>query len=228
MWEHFFGIGLVDPVDDFTGENLPSHPELLAELARQFIAHDYDLKYLIRVLTATKAYQLTSAVSHNTQQNPRLFARMAVKALTPEQLFDSLAQATGYYELNRAQVFDPFAANSVRSEFLEAFANSTDSRTEQQTTILQALALMNGQFIADATSLEKSTTLAAVADFPLMTTPERVEALYLATLVRPPRPAELERMVQYVEAGGPAKDSKRALGDLLWALLNSSEFLLNH
>jgi hypothetical protein len=93
------------------------------------------------------------------------------------------------------------------------------------------LALMNGKLVADMTSLDlnKSEMLAAVLDFPLFDTPEkRIEALFLSTLGRKPRPAELSRMVRYVTGGGPRKDSGAALADVFWALLNSSEFILNH
>jgi hypothetical protein len=92
---------------------------------------------------------------------------------------------------------------------------------------LQALSMMNGQFITDATGLEKSATLTAVADFPLMSTAERVEAVYLAAFSRKPRQDELDRFVNYVDSGGAAKDPKKALSDVFWALLNSSEFLFN-
>ena len=87
---------------------------------------------------------------------------------------------------------------------------------------------MNGQFTASATSLDQSSTLTAVAEFPLMKTPDRIEALYLSALTRKPRPDELERLVKYVESGGPSKNQKQALADVFWALLNSSEFLFNH
>src|SRR5262249_27583586 len=98
VWGHFFGIGLADPVDDEpTEENPISHPELLTELTRQFVAHKFDVKYLIRAITSSQAYQRTSAVTDPAQsEQPRLFARMALRGMTPEQLFDSLAQATGY------------------------------------------------------------------------------------------------------------------------------------
>jgi hypothetical protein len=227
LWGHFFGVGIVHPVDDFTTENPPSHPELLDELASQFAAHGYDLKFVIRAITASKTYQLGSEETHKSQEDPRLFARMALKGLSPEQLFDSIAQATGYYEpfANR----NPFAmmTNSPREDFVQMFDNSHDSVTEQQTTILQALSMMNGQFVSDATGLEKSATLTAVVDFPLMSTAERVEALYLAAFSRKPRADESSRMVKYVDSGGAASDPKKALSDVFWALLNSSEFLFN-
>jgi hypothetical protein len=96
-----------------------------------------------------------------------------------------------------------------------------------QTSLLQALALMNGRFVADSTSPERGEVLAAVADAPFMTTAERLEALYLAALTRKPRPEELAALSAYVESGGPHQDPKRALADVYWALLNSGEFLLS-
>ena len=88
LWAHFFGAGIIDPVDDEpTDDNPASHPELLTELTAQFVANKHDVKYLIRAITASRAYQRSSATSHVSQNEPRLFARMAVKGLTPEQLF---------------------------------------------------------------------------------------------------------------------------------------------
>ncbi len=231
VWAHFFGIGLVDPVDDEPGDdNPPSHPRLLDELSRQFISSKYDVKYLIRAITASAAYQRTSVVSDASQQDARLFARMAVKGLTPEQLFDSLAQTTGYMETAapaQGRIAVIGGINSPRAEFLNRFA-SQERKTETQTSILQALALMNGKFVGDATSLERSMTLAAVADAPFMNTAQRVETLFLAALTRLPTAEEAARFAAYVDGGGAAGDSKKALADVFWTLLNSSEFILNH
>jgi hypothetical protein len=230
MWEHFFGIGFVDPVDDFRDENPASHPELLDEMARAFVANKFDIKFLIRAITASKAYQRTSARTDKSQDDLRLFARMPLKGLTPEQIFDSLATATGYRDnqpfVNRG--FVPFGANNPRGEILTKFANPVDRRTEHQTSILQALALMNGRFIADATSLERSETLAAVIDSPFMDNRQRLDTLFMAALARPMRAREASRLTAYVTNGGPTKDSKKALADVFWVLLNSSEFILNH
>src|SRR5207248_9117983 len=99
MWAYFFGIGLVDPVDEMVGaEHTASHPELLAELAREFAAHKFDLKYLIRAITASKAYQLTSAAPEKFPDQPQLFVRRAVRGMSAEQFFESVATATGYQE----------------------------------------------------------------------------------------------------------------------------------
>ncbi len=154
MWGHFFGIGIIDPVDDFGEANPPSHPQLLDELGRAMVEHKFDLQFLIRAITASRTYQRTSRMTDASQEDPRLFARMSLKGLTSEQIFDSLALATGYRDAqaNTPGGFDRF--NGVRAEFLAKFANSSDKRTEHQTSILQALSLMNGTFIANATSLE--------------------------------------------------------------------------
>ena len=228
LWGHFFGTGIVDPIDDFGETNKPSHPELLDELSDDFAAHDFDLKYLIQAITASQTYQRSSRKTHPSQSEPQHFARMAVQGLTGEQLFDSIAVAVGHLESFQQQ--QPFQLNQTgpRAEFLELFAPDNNPSTERQTSILQALALMNGQFTATATSLDQSSTLTAVAEFPLMKTPDRIDALYLASLSRKPSSAERDRLTQYVESGGPSKNSKQALTDVFWALLNSSEFLFNH
>jgi hypothetical protein len=228
VWSHLFGIGLVEPVDDLSDDNPASHPELLDELARQFVAHRYDLKFLIEAMTASKAYQLSSVSNHITQLDPRVFGRMAIKGMAPEQLFDSLVVATGYQVTgNMGQQFNVFGQNSPRADFLAKFA-SQDKRTEAQTSILQALALMNGKFIADATSLKNSRTLVAVVESPFLDTPGKIETLFLAAVNRKPRAAEMARFTKYVTSGGIRKDSNAALTDVFWALLNSSEFILNH
>jgi hypothetical protein len=228
IWAQMFGIGLVDPPDDFGPNNPPSHPELLDELAKAFVAHKYDFKFLIRAITLSQTYQRTSRRTHESQDDPRAFARLPVRALSPEQIFDSLAQATGYL-----QPFDPeqplnFNNDQSRQEFLETFANDSQSTAERQSTILQALTLMNGTFIASATDVEASQTLTAVVEAPFLDVPEKIEALFLATLSRPPRPDELSRFREYVESGGPEQDAGKSLGDVFWALLNSSEFAVNH
>jgi hypothetical protein len=225
LWAHLFGVGLVDPVDDMD-DKTPSHPELLDELARQFTQRGYDIKFVISAVTASRAYQLSSA-SDTTPSEPQLFARMSVKGLTGEQLYDSLTAATGLNARDRpVNLF--LGQLTPRGQFLQKFARKGERPTEPSTSILQALALMNGQVIADATNVDKGALLGAVADAPFLDTAGRVEAVYLATLTRRPSPEESARLVEYVARGGPAGDPKQALADVFWALLNSPEFLLNH
>jgi hypothetical protein len=227
LWTYFFGTGLTNPADGQGHETPAAHQELLDELARQFAAHGYDLKFLIRAITASRTYQRTSAVSHASQEDPRLFARMPLRGLSPEQLFDSLAEATEYSGGPSANPQGFFAATqSARRQFLARFPDQ-DRKTDYQTSILQALYLMNNEFVADRTSLDKNRTLATLAE-QRTSTARKVESLYLVVLSRKPRPEESERFVKYVEKGGPGGDSKQALADVFWVLLNSPEFILNH
>jgi hypothetical protein len=239
LWAYLFGNGLVEPIDDMVGsDTVNSHPALLNELAQQFIEHKFDLKYLLKSITLSQAYQRSSIRTHPSQEDPRQFARMPLRGLSPEQLFDSIAEATRYNDGSPAnQQFFP-GNNSARAQFLALFSNQADKSTDHTTSILQALALMNGQVTATATHLQNSGTLAAIVDAPFMDTPERIETLYLAALSRRPSPKELSKLIAYVDGGGtdadkpatPGDDQRyaRALADVFWALLNSGEFVLNH
>jgi len=230
MWAHFFGLGILDPVDEPGENNQPSHPALMEELGRAFAAAKFDNRTLMRGIIRSRAYQLTSKLSHPTQTNPRSFARMNLKGLTPAQLFDTLVAATGYREnpqfKNAQFAFFP-QANNPRSLFLNRFA-STDKPTEASTTILQALMLMNGDFVDSQTASERAEILAAIFEIPGWDTKKRVETVFLTALARMPSPEELEKFASYVDRAG-ADDKKRlALGDVFWVLLNSPEFLFNH
>jgi hypothetical protein len=230
MWAHFFGIGIQDPVDEPGENNQPSHPELLAELGKAFAENGFDNRLLIRAITRSRAYNLTSKMTHPGQADPRRFARMGVKGLSPAQLFDSLVAATGFREpafMRNQQNFGFVQPGIPRSQFLTRFA-STERATETNTTILQALMLMNGQFIGDQTDLAKSEILAAVADMPGWDTRKRVTNLFLTAFARTPTPEELEKFASYVDRGGATGDKKKALADVFWVLLNSPEFLFNH
>jgi hypothetical protein len=230
MWARFFGIGLIDPIDEPGDNNPPSHPELLDDLARAFAEGGFDNRLLVRAITRSQAYQLTSKMSHPTQANPRRFAKMNMKALTGVQIYDSFLAATGAKErdprTDNPDFFD-FGNNLPRSQFQTAFPTG-NKPTEAQTSILQALMLMNGKLVADQTSVSQSEVLAAVLDAPFMDTGKRVDTLFLASLTRMPSEEEREKYSSYVDRGGPSGDKKKALADVFWVLLNSTEFLFNH
>lgn len=228
IWSYHFGIGLVEPMDDFSVHNPPSHPELLDELAAAFIASDYNFKYMIRAMTGSQTYQLSSQQTHPSQSRQSLFARMPVRGMTAEQIFDSLAVATGY-----RQPFDPeqplnFNNDQARQEFITMFGNITESAPDRASTVLQALTMMNGDFVGDATDLADSRTLAAIVDAPFLDRSQKLDALYLTTLNRFPTEQEQERMLGYLETHRGSAEQPAALSDIFWVLLNSSEFLLNH
>jgi hypothetical protein len=225
-WAHFFGLGIIDPVDESFDKNPPTHPELLNALTAALIESNYDLRVLMRGITMSKAYQLSSKLTHPTQTNPRQFARMNVKGMTGGMVFDSLTAATGYRVTPDDTNFRPFD-QGLRGTFLARFTQ-IGKRTETPTSILQALMLMNGQFVTDMTSMEKGDVLAAIADASFLDTPGKVETLFLAALTRKPTPEEIERFGSYVDRGGPSSDPKKALADVFWVLLNSTEFLFNH
>ncbi|MBI1311187.1 DUF1553 domain-containing protein [bacterium] len=225
LWGMFFGRGFVDPVDDFSANNPPSHPKVLDLLAREFIASGYDLKFLIRVITSTRAYQLSSRQTSPGQLPPEMFARASVRGLTPRQVFNSLSAAMGTFE--PFTVPGQFNDQPAEQEFLDLFSNDADSPLERPTTILQALSLMNGDLIGQGTDLEQSRTLRAIIDYPLMTRDQKIETLYLAALVRRPTESEAQRLAAYADSL-PAEEESRALADIYWTLLNSSEFLFNH
>lgn len=190
---------------------------------REFVAHKYDLKFLVRAITRSRPYQLASRRTHASQQEPRHFSRMLIKGLTSDQLFDSLVWATGNAEsqVNRRGNFSP---NGQRERFRELFGQQVASPGEVQTSILQALLMLNGDFVDQASSPQQSMTLSAIIDAPFFNNEERLETLFLAALARPPRPDEAAVFLKYFEGQGPDHDSKQALGDVYWALLNSSEF----
>jgi hypothetical protein len=221
LWSHFFGVGLVEPPDEISEENLPSHPELLDDLARAFVTQGYDVRFLIRAITASKAYQLASRVTEPGQDNLRLYTRMPVRALTAEQLFESLMQISGKAPRGLQGDF------ALQTEFLARFSNQ-ERPPDAAASILQALNLMNGKLMADVTNPETNRALRTLTAAGERTTSQRIEELYLMVLTRLPRPEETARLVKYVEEGGPRRDSKKALGDILWVLLNSHEFCLNH
>jgi hypothetical protein len=235
-WAYFLGHGLIEPVDEMIGtSSTASHPEILTLLADEFAENQFDLKFLVRAITLTDAYQRTSAGTDKTQGEPTLFARMPLRGMTPEQLFDSLVMATGYRDADdgRENLLQALTGKpSARAQILAKFANQTERATMAQTSIIQALTLMNGKLIADATSVQRSETLAALVDAPFLTTSARIEALYLATLSRRPTPREIERTTRFVEEATRDARSDTAYGnamaDVFWALLNSSEFSLNH
>ncbi len=222
LWALLFGRGIVNPVDDLGDHNAPSHPQVLDELTAYFIATGFDVRTLLRTLAATKAYQLSSESAADAPDRPELFARMAIKTLTAEQLYDCLLEA-----MRKREGANQFAGQAVgfrgfdqnRQAFLAKFGVSSQATAEYEAGIPQALTLMNGRLVREATDLAQSDILVAM-DAPFFADEaERVETLFLSTLSRMPTDQERGKFVTYVERRAAENQRRRALGDVLWALL---------
>lgn len=219
MWNQFFGRGLVHPADDMHEGNPPSHPELLEALTEQFKAHDFDLRYLVRAICLSDTYQRSSKPRTENLQDDKLFSRMLIKVLTPEQLFDSLVVATG----NPGDRRQGKPVKNPRAEFVSFFRSESSDATDYTRGIPQALRLMNsGQFLNPR---NEESFLKQIVE-PGMSPADTVDRLYLRALSRRPTAGERDRMLKYVEQRGI--DRRQLYAEAFWALLNSSEFSLNH
>lgn len=219
-WAHFFGRGLVDPLDALANHTATANGELLDALARQFAAQRFDARLLMRAIANSHTYQLSSRQSAASQRDSSAFARMAVRGLSGEQALASLAIATG---LGSATA--PAGGPAADLAGTVGGSATPDRSADAETTILAALALMNGRYVADATSVAGSHLLTAVTDGPFLEENARVETLFLATVSRFPTADEARQVRAFVDR---QPDRCSGLADVLWALLNSSEFMTNH
>jgi hypothetical protein len=230
VWGHLFGKGVVDPVDDFGTQHAPKSPELLDLLAGHFAHSGYSLRELFRAAALSRAYRLSSGAATADERRLEWFAQMPVRTLTAEQVYDCITVAA---LLETAPGTDPYSlnvdrfGNAARDEFVRQFRTPAGRSTEYLGGIPQALTLMNGSLIDGATGLSSSGLLKSL-EAPFFTNQQRVEVLYLATLSRRPRPSERELLSAYVPDDATGAELREGLADLLWALLNTAEFTLNH
>ena len=230
VWAQLFGRGLVQPVDDMRPDNAPIAPQVLDTLSRDFAASGFDLRRLIRALVLTKTYQLSSRSQDNDPSRTLHFAQMNIKSFTAEQLYDCIAVAT---QKSKVVGATPNASGLARfgdmsrQAFVDQFRAPTNDVTDYHAGIPQALTLMHGGIIQNATDLSTSGLLNSLAA-PFFTDEQRLETLFLSTLSREPEAAERDLMLKSIAAAKSDTDRQRALGDVLWALLNSAEFTFNH
>lgn len=173
MWGHFFGYGFTKPIDDMGPHNMPSHPELLAYLTKEFQDAGYDLKRLIRWIAGSEAYQLSSRTHDNNKSDDPaagevpLFSHMYLKQFRAEQLYDSLLIATTADKAGRNSEQAEAQRRQWAQQFVQTFG--TDENDEQTTfngTIPQALVLMNGQLVQNALSGAEGGFLRRVLEAP--------------------------------------------------------------
>jgi Protein of unknown function (DUF1549)/Protein of unknown function (DUF1553) len=222
VWAQFFGRGLVNPVDNLSADNSPSHPELFEALTQQFIRSGFDLKYLVRAICNSQAYQRSSTPTGKATGGDALYASMTIKPMTPQQLYDSLATFLGTSDRPKQPGGKAKGSGAApRAAFVDFFrpAEGADPN-EYPAGIPQVLRLMNSESTARTSAFVTQTLKSGQP-------PARnLEALFLATLSRRPTAAETRRMGEYLQANDSSP--VKAYGDIFWALLNSSEFRLNH
>lgn len=233
LWAHYFGRGLIEPIDDIRDTNPATNQPLIDALAEHLRDVDYDLRAFTRTLLNSHAYQLsveTNASNQNDQQN---FSHAAFKTLPAEVLLDAISQSTGVPEkfngwplgYRAIQVWD----NRMPSYFFTIFgrpvrATVCECERSDEPSIAQALHLLNAPEIAEKVRHRRGR-VRGLADSDLSSI-EIIDELYLGTLSRYPTREERALMLQAFAS--PGSDRRAASEDVLWALLNSKEFVFNH
>jgi hypothetical protein len=229
MWSYFLGKGIIDPVDDIRASNPPSNPALLDALTKDFVAHEFDLRYLMRTIVSSRAYQASIVTNEWNAGDRDNFSHAIPRRLSAEELMDAVSSAAGARarfpdvpeDTAASQLVDPHIG---REGFLDVFGrppreSSCECERRSDFSLPQALNLVNGKTISDAVADPNGRVarlvLSGNSDEAL------VDELYLAALSRLPTREEQLRGVTYMSNGAKASRAQ----DLLWALLNSKAFL---
>ncbi len=229
IWYHLMGRGLVEPVDDFRVSNPASHEKLLDELAADFVKHKFDQKYLIRRIMNTRAYQLSSKTTETNQDDEINFSHVHPRLLSAEQLLDAISQVTEVPENFKGH---PKGTRAVQlpgvlgaPKFLQVFGRpdrllACECERQSTTTLNQAFQMISGDMIIRKVneSPRVRRLIQKKADAKTIIT-----EFYLAALSRYPTQRELEAISQRMRT---ATNLERTTEDLLWAVLNTKEFLL--
>jgi hypothetical protein len=245
-WKHFFKRGLVEPEDDLRDTNPPTNPDLFEALARHFIESGYDLKDLVRTIARSHTYQLSALPNEHNAVDRQAFSHFYPKRMTAEVLLDSIDMVTGtktdFADLppGTRAVALPDNSYTRSSAFLKVFgrpdnASVCECERVQSASLAQSLHLMNASDVKAklAASGGRADTLLK-SDVP---EPKRIREIYLAAFSREPtaeevRIAEAYLMKPRTDASGKPLDAQRSrrngYEDLLWAILNTKEFLFNH
>ena len=245
-WKHFFNRGIVEPEDDMRETNPPSNPELLDALAQHFIESGYDLKALIRDITHSQTYQLSAVPNNYNKADRQNFSRYYAKRLTAEVLFDSINTVTRTSSsfpgmpAGTLAVSLPDNSFNASSYFLTVFgrpesSSACECERTQEASLAQALHLLNAKDIQEKLASDAGAAAKLTAD--PRNDDEKLRELYLAAYSRAPEGGELTLDKAYLDkprkgADGQPLDAAKAkrLGyeDLIWAVLNTKEFLFNH
>ncbi|MDZ4685478.1 MAG: DUF1549 and DUF1553 domain-containing protein [Planctomycetaceae bacterium] len=231
IWQHFFGIGVIEPVDDVRVSNPPANELLLAELSKKFTESNYDLRSLIREICRSEAYQRSTDANPSNELDSRNFARQQLRRIKAESMLDILSQVTTtkdkFPRLPVGARAVQIADGATSTYFLTTFGRATretacSCEVKMEPTLSQALHLLNG----DATNNKiQQGKLVATWLKDGQTAPQIVEKIYLRCLSRKPLPEEMAALAPLLQGEKP---SPTALEDIFWAVLNSREFVFNH
>ncbi len=233
-WKHFFDRGIVEPEDDLRETNPPSNPELLALLAKSFVDSGYDVKQLIRLICQSNTYQLSSFPNELNVRDKQNFSRYYPKRLSAEVLYDGLHAITGSSqkfnglpEGTRAmEIPDLSAANYFLKVFGQPQGDTAcECERSQAANLAQSLHLINSSEMHQKLSSE-SGRAAEFARDASRSNDEKIRELYRRVYAREPEGEELDIARRHLEKH--AANPQQAWEDILWALLNTKEFLFNH
>ncbi len=231
MWGHFMGRGFTHPVDDFNEQNAVSHPELLDRLAKDFVASGYNLRRLITWITLSQPYQLTS-MANKTNEKPDAdpyFSRVLLKSMTPEQLVDSIFTATNAENTKASQAERDRMYDEWLRDFTVNFGDDEGNETTFNGTVVQALLLMNGNKLNDVIKSKPGSLVKKLdEDRKLVTAGKKLDHVFKAVLGRPPTTKEIQLVNDPKRFVVNPKNPSAVWEDIVWALLNSNEFILNH
>ena len=238
LWAHYFGRGLIEPIDDIRETNPATNEPLMRALANHLRKSRYDLKAFTRTLLNSRVYQLSATTTASNESDRQNFSHAAYKTLRAEVLLDAICQSTGVSEkfngwpvgYRAIQVWD----NRMPSYFFRIFgrpvrATVCECERSNEPSISQALHLLNAPEIAE--KIEHRHGRARRLASSQRSAKEIVDELYLATLSRFPTKKEMALMLQAFDesdSDGQKTGRRAATEDVLWALLNSKEFVFNH
>ncbi|MBI1248582.1 DUF1549 domain-containing protein [bacterium] len=228
MWQHFFGVGFTQPVDDMGPHNPASHPELLEKLSQHFAESNFDLRRLMRWITLSQPYGLSSRqIDENLADNPdggkQLFARYYARQMEAEQLFHSLQMLANQPSRGNA-IIALGERHSWLGQVNQKMGDDEDSETSTlDGGISQSLLMMNGGLMRKATDAQAAVLKNVTAS--KMPIQEKVDHLFLAALSRRPTKKESSAIGEILKT---RPNQAAALQDIWWALLNSNEFILDH
>lgn len=234
-WKHFFDRGIVEPEDDMRETNPPTNPELLKGLAEHFISHNFDLKDLVRTICKSNTYQLSSLPNDYNLKDKQNFSRYYPKRLKAEVLYDALHQVTAttqaYTGLPAGTMALQLPDPTVGPYFLKVFGQpqadtACECERSQEANLAQSLHLLNSSEVQGKISsgTGRAALLAAEKD---RTDEARVQELYRWVYARNPDAEEMKIALAHL-AKQEAPNKKIAWEDIIWALLNTKEFLFNH